>query len=138
MAQRIVRAKRKIQDAGIPLTIPEQISDRIDAALHTLYLIFNEGYLSRSNQPGITRISLADEAIRLTGVLTKLVPATAEIEGLLALELFNRSRMDARVDSVGELVLLKDQDCSTRPGANCFTDAATASRPLRPSRLLFP
>jgi RNA polymerase sigma-70 factor, ECF subfamily len=110
LAQRIVRAKRKIQDAGIPLTIPEHITDRIDAVLHTLYLIFNEGYLSRSNQPGITRLSLADEAIRLTSVLDQLIPETAEIEGLLALELFNRSRMDARVDSVGELVLLEDQD----------------------------
>jgi RNA polymerase sigma-70 factor, ECF subfamily len=110
LAQRIVRAKRKIQDAGISLSIPEQITDRIDAVLHILYLIFNEGYLSRSNQPGITRLSLADEAIRLTAVLNKLIPETAEIEGLLALELFNRSRMDARVDSVRELVLLEDQD----------------------------
>jgi RNA polymerase sigma-70 factor, ECF subfamily len=110
LAQRIVRAKRKIQDAGIPLSIPEQITDRIDAVLHTLYLIFNEGYLSRSNQPGVTRIDLADEAIRLTSVLDTLIPETAEVEGLLALELFNRSRMDARIDSVGELVLLEDQD----------------------------
>jgi RNA polymerase sigma-70 factor, ECF subfamily len=110
LAQRIVRAKRKIQDAGIPLTIPEQLTDRIDAVLHTLYLIFNEGYLSHSNEPGITRIHLADEAIRLTTVLNKLIPETAEIEGLLALELFNRSRLDARIDHLGELVLLEDQD----------------------------
>jgi RNA polymerase sigma-70 factor, ECF subfamily len=113
LAQRIVRAKRKIQDAGIPLSIPEQITDRIDAVLHTLYLIFNEGYLSHSNQPDITRIDLADEAIRLTTVLDKLLPETAEIEGLLALELFNRSRVDARLDSLGELVLLEDQDRTT-------------------------
>jgi RNA polymerase sigma-70 factor, ECF subfamily len=113
LAQRIVRAKRKIQDAGIPLSIPEQIADRIDAVLHTLYLIFNEGYLSRSNEPGVTRIHLADEAIRLTSVLDTLIPETAEVEGLLALELFNRSRMDARIDDVGELVLLEDQDRTT-------------------------
>jgi RNA polymerase sigma-70 factor, ECF subfamily len=110
LAQRIVRAKRKIQEAGIPLSLPEQITDRIDAVLHTLYLIFNEGYLSRSNQPGVMRIHLADEAIRLTTVLDKLIPETAEIEGLMALELFNRARMDTRIDSVGELVLLEEQD----------------------------
>jgi RNA polymerase sigma-70 factor, ECF subfamily len=135
LAQRIVRAKRKIQDAGIPLTIPDQLTDRIDAVLHTLYLIFNEGYLSHSDQPGGTRLHLADEAIRLTTVLDKLIPETAEIEGLLALELFNRSRMDARIDSLGELVLLEDQDRTAWDLATIHrgnTVLATAMARMRP------
>ena len=106
LAQRIVRAKRKIRDAGIPLSIPKTLETRVDAVLTVLYLIFNEGYLSRGAG---TRVDLVDESIRLTRSLAALLPDNAEVLGLLALELFNRARLDSRfVD--GELVLLEDQD----------------------------
>jgi RNA polymerase sigma-70 factor (ECF subfamily) len=108
LAQRIVRAKRKIRDAGIPLSIPENLGERVDALLTVLYLVFNEGYLSRSSD-GL-RVDLMDEAIRLTDAARMLLPGDAEVEGLLALELFTRARTSTRFDDAGELVLLDDQD----------------------------
>jgi len=110
LAQRIVRAKRKIRDAGIPLSIPASLDERVDALLTVLYLIFNEGYLSRG-AAGL-RVDLADEAVRLTGQAVALLPGNAEVEGLLALELLTRARVAARTDGAGELVLLDDQDRS--------------------------
>lgn len=114
LAQRIVRAKRKIRDAGIPLTIPSDLSARVDALLAVLYLIFNEGYLSRSGGDDgdghLVRVDLADQAIRLTALLAELVPDHAEADGLLALELLHRSRAATRTDADGELVLLDQQD----------------------------
>jgi RNA polymerase sigma-70 factor, ECF subfamily len=92
-----VRAKRKIRDAGIPLSIPSDLGARVDALLAVLYLIFNEGYLSRSGDAGdgqLVRVDLVDEAIRLTALLAELVPDHAETDGLLALELFHRARRD--------------------------------------------
>jgi RNA polymerase sigma-70 factor (ECF subfamily) len=112
LAQRVVRAKRKIRDAGIPLRIPAQLAERVDAILGVLYLIFNEGYLSRADSAQIIRLDLADEAIRLTRLLAALVPDSSETGGLLALEVFHRARLGGRVDSAGELVLLADQDRS--------------------------
>jgi len=109
LAQRIVRAKRKIRDAGIPLRIPESLDDRVDALLTVLYLIFNEGYLSHGS-PTTIRVDLADEAIRLTVRARALLPDSAEVEGLLALEVYHRARVDARLDGAGDLVLLADQD----------------------------
>ena len=109
LAQRIVRAKRKIRDAGIPLRIPERLDDRIDALLTVLYLIFNEGYLTHGSAATI-RVDLADEAIRLTARARALLPGNAEVEGLLALEVYHRARVDARLDGAGDLVLLADQD----------------------------
>jgi len=109
LAQRIVRAKRKIRDAGIPLRIPEQLDDRVDALLTVLYLIFNEGYLSHGSETTI-RVDLADEAIRLTARARSLLPESAEVEGLLALEVYHRARIDSRLNGAGELVLLGDQD----------------------------
>ncbi len=107
LAQRIVRAKRKIRDARIPLSIPSSFDERVDAVLTVLYLIYNEGYLSRSSSGA--RVDLVDEAIRLTSALAGLVPGNPEVLGLLALELYGRSRSDARF--VGdELVLLENQD----------------------------
>jgi len=109
LAQRIVRAKRKIRDAGIPLRIPERLDDRIDALLTVLYLIFNEGYLTHGSATTI-RVDLADEAIRLTARARALLPGSAEVEGLLALEVYHRARVEARLDTAGDLVLLADQD----------------------------
>ncbi|MTD15754.1 RNA polymerase [Nakamurella sp. YIM 132087] len=116
MAQRIVRAKKKIRDARIPLVVPADPTERIGALLDVLYLICNEGYLSRGDG-AVTRVSLTDEAIRLTALLRdQLDPDTAtaagalaEVEGLLALQLFLQARSATRV-SGDELVLLDDQD----------------------------
>lgn len=110
LAQRIVRAKKKIRLAGIPLSIPDNLDERVDALLTVLYLVFNEGYLSRSSADSVERIDLADEAIRLTRQTATLLPEQAEVLGLLALELFHRARSATRADSFGELVLLEDQD----------------------------
>ena len=111
LAQRIVRAKRKIRQAGIPLTIPAALDERVDALLGVLYLIFNEGYLSRGHSA--TRVDLADEAIRLTVQARELLPGNAEVEGLLALECFHRARHESRTDGLGDLVLLEQQDRTT-------------------------
>jgi RNA polymerase sigma-70 factor (ECF subfamily) len=111
LAQRIVRAKGKIRDARIPLRIPAQLTERIDAILGVLYLIFNEGYLSSTGNENAIRLDLADEAIRLTRLLAELID-NSEVEGLLALEIFHRARLGGRVDATGDLVLLADQDRS--------------------------
>lgn len=110
LAQRIVRAKRKIRDAGIPLSIPVELDERVDAVLAVLYLIFNEGYLTRSDRDEVVRVDLVDEAVRLTALLTALLPGRAEVEGLLALQLFHRARFVTRQDLAGDLVLLDHQD----------------------------
>ncbi|MCU0499976.1 MAG: RNA polymerase sigma factor [Anaerolineae bacterium] len=115
MAQRLVRAKRKIRDAGIPYQVPppQAIADRIDAVLTVLYLIFNAGY----NAPvGLTpiRADLCQEAIRLNRVLVKLIEQElrpdAEAIGLLALMLLHYARFAARLGPQGEVILLEDQD----------------------------
>lgn len=111
MAQRIVRAKRKIRDAGIPLTIPDDLAERVDVLLGVLYLVFNEGYLARSTET-VVRIDLVDEAIRLTRALDEILDHHPEVLGLLALELFHRARSATRTDHAGDLVLLEDQDRS--------------------------
>ncbi len=110
LAQRIVRAKRKIRDAGIPLSIPTDLDGRVDAVLAVLYLIFNEGYLTRSDRDVVVRVDLVDEAVRLTASLAELLPDHAEVDGLLALEMFHRSRLSTRTDALGDLVLLEQQD----------------------------
>ncbi len=112
LAQRIVRAKRKIRDAGVPLSIPPNLSERVDVLLGVLYLIFNEGYLTRSDRDGLVRVDLVDEAVRLTHLVAQLLPAHPEVEGLLALELFHKARLTTRSDRAGDLVLLEDQDRS--------------------------
>jgi len=110
LAQRIVRAKRKIRDAGIPLSIPSSLDERVEAVLTVLYLIYNEGYLSRSSAGA--RVDLVDESIRLTSALASLLPSNAEVLGLLALELYGRARTDSRFAG-DELVLLDAQDRTT-------------------------
>jgi RNA polymerase sigma-70 factor (ECF subfamily) len=111
LAQRIVRAKRKIRDARIPLSIPPDLSERIDALLGVLYLIFNEGYLAHGEGEHL-RLDLCAEAIRLTTHVVALIPASAEAKGLLALELYHHARARSRLDARGDLVMLEDQDRS--------------------------
>src|SRR6266849_5101501 len=113
MAQRLVRAKGKIREAGIPYRVPSQedLRDRLDGVLLVVYLIFNEGYLARSGDALIRR-ELCAEAIRLGRVLCGLLPQQGEAQALLGLMLLHDSRRDARVSAEGELVLLEEQDRS--------------------------
>ncbi len=111
MAQRLVRAKGKIREAGIPyrVPLPEELRDRLDGVLLVVYLIFNEGYLASSGDALIRR-ELCAEAIRLGRVLCDLLPKQTEAQALLGLMLLQDSRRDARVSAEGELVLLEEQD----------------------------
>ena len=110
IAQRIVRAKNKIREAGIPYEVPEtdQLTERLQSVLQVIYLIFNEGY-SASNGEQLVKHELATEAIRLGKLLKKLLPEP-EVTGLLALMLLQDSRRYARVDTNGELITLEEQD----------------------------
>ncbi|MCW2603815.1 MAG: sigE 2 [Pseudonocardiales bacterium] len=113
LAQRIVRAKRKIRDAGIPLSIPAELDARIEALLGVLYLIFNEGYLSRGAGEQAVRVDLLDEALRLAVHVRTLLPAHSEVDALVALQLYHRARLASRLGAdAGELILLADQDRS--------------------------
>lgn len=111
MAQRIVRAKRKIADAGIPYRVPDltELPQRLDGVLSVIYLIFNEGY-SASSGDELIRSSLTAEAIRLCTIVDRLLPNRPEVLGLLALMHLHDARTPARRDRVGDPILLPDQD----------------------------
>ena len=114
MAQRLVRAKRKIRDARIPYTVPgtNDMPERLDAVLTVIYLVFNEGYAATRGGP-LVRTDLCGEAIRLGRLVRTLMPQPpAEATGLLALMLLHDSRRDARLDEAGDLVVLEEQDRS--------------------------
>jgi RNA polymerase sigma-70 factor (ECF subfamily) len=110
MAQRLVRAKRKIRQAAIPFRVPpaELLPERLPGVLAVLYLVFNEGYAATTGP--LVRTDLCDEAIRLARLVVTLMPDEPEIRGLLALMLLQHSRRDARTDPLGAMILLEDQD----------------------------
>ena len=113
MAQRIVRAKRKIVAANIPYRVPEgpELPARLEAVLSVLYLMFNEGYLSRGSELAMRR-DLAEDALWLAGLLDRLLPNQPEAMGLLALMRLHLARSAARFSDAGEMILLADQDRS--------------------------
>jgi RNA polymerase sigma-70 factor (ECF subfamily) len=134
LAQRLVRAKKKIKDAKIPYVVPDSdvLPERLEAVLAVLYLIFNEGY-SASSGEALVRRDLCREAIRLGYVLAKLMPGDPEIRGLLALMLLHDSRSEARTSPDGSIVLLEDQDRSLWKRAQIeegirIVDAALSAR----------
>lgn len=129
VAQRIVRAKRKIVDAHIPYRVPEgdELAGRLGGVLSVLYLMFNEGYLSRGAQIAMRR-DLADDALWLTRLVATLMPDQPEVLGLLALMKLNLARSEARFDAFGEMVLLPDQDRSLWDHAAITDGIATLDR----------
>lgn len=112
LAQRIVRAKAKIRDAGIPYRVPEpaELGERLDTVLQVIYLVYTEGYAPSSGE-ALVRSDLSTEAIRLGRLLHQLLPEP-EVKGLLALMLIHESRRETRTDADGDIVLLENQDRS--------------------------
>ncbi len=142
MAQRIVRAKRTLGDAGVPFELPppQELGERLGAVLEAVYLIFNEGYAATAGDDWM-RPALVEEALRLGRMLAELAPAEPEAHGLVALMELQASRMAARLDAEGRPVLLLDQDRSRwdgvllRRGLAALERAASLDLPRGPYRL---
>lgn len=135
MEQRLVRAKRKIRDAGIPYAVPApaDLPDRLNAALQVAYLIFNEGYKA-SRGDAVVRSDLAAQAIRLGRILARLFRGEPEVTGLLALMLLQHARRDARADNEGDLVPLDEQDRDVWNKAMIAEGRALTEKALRRKR----
>ncbi|WP_043666431.1 RNA polymerase sigma factor [Streptomyces xylophagus] len=135
MAQRLVRAKKKIRNAGIPYRVPPAhlLPERTTGVLGVVYLLFNEGYAATSGAE-LVRTNLCAEAIRLARVLARLMPDEPEVLGLLALLLLHDARRRTRVDAAGELVTLEDQDRTAWDRAEVDEGAALLETALRRGR----
>jgi len=135
LAQRLVRAKRKIRDAGIPYRVPpaELLPERLDGVLAVVYLVFNEGYAASSGD-ALIRKELCAEAIRLARLVVSLLPDEPEATALLALLLLHDARREARVGPAGELILIGDQDRSRWDAARIAEGRALVARTLEMRR----
>ena len=136
LAQRLVRAKRKIQEARIPYEVPQpnKLPERLASVQAVIYLIFNEGYSATAGD-NLVRRDLASEAIRLARVLCQLMPCDAESLGLLALMLLHDSRREARMNAAGDLILLEEQDRSLWNGQQIEEGLRLVEQALRLRRI---